>query len=102
VAAPIAFFCGATNGYICNRRWTFRAPDTTRGRLLYFAISSVGAATLTLLVAVFVRDAGLDRVEAYLAAIPPITVSTFAANRFWTFPESPRSQSTGPSRPSRA
>ena len=85
VAAPIAFACGATNGYICNRRWTFSAPDTTRARLLYFAISAVGAATLTLLVAVFVRDAGLDKVEAYVAAIPPITVSTFVANRLWTF-----------------
>ena len=34
-----------------------------------------------------VVSAGTGRVWAYLAAIPPVTVSTFAANRLWTFSE---------------
>ena len=33
----------------------------------------------------FVRGAGLGRFEAYLAAVPLVTVSTFLANRYWTF-----------------
>ena len=32
-----------------------------------------------------VRGAGIGRFEAYLAATPLITVSTFLANRYWTF-----------------
>ena len=48
-----------------NRRWTFAAADSTRARVLYFA--------------------GLGKVEAYLVAIPPVTVATFVANRLWTF-----------------
>jgi putative flippase GtrA len=85
VAAPLAFAVGALNGYLLNRRWTFAAPDTTRARFLYVAFAALGAASLTLLVLLFVRGAGLDRVEAYLVAIPPVTVATFAANRIWTF-----------------
>jgi putative flippase GtrA len=42
---------------------------------------------LTLLVLLFVRAAGLDRVEAYIVGVPPVTVATFLANRTWTFRE---------------
>jgi putative flippase GtrA len=84
VAAPIAFAVGALNGYVLNRRWTFAAPDTGRARALYVVFAALGAASLTLLVLLFV-GAGLGRVEAYLVAIPPVTVATFLANRIWTF-----------------
>lgn len=87
VAAPLAFAAGAVNGYVFNRRWTFAAVDSTRARVLYVAVLGVGAVSTSLLVLLFVRGAGLDRVEAYLAAIPPVTVATFAANRLWTFAE---------------
>jgi len=86
VAAPVAFAVGVLNGYILNRRWTFAAQDTTRSRVLYVLFGALGAVTLTLLVLVFVRSAGLDRVLAYVVAIPPVTVATFVANRLWTFP----------------
>lgn len=85
VAAPIAFAVGVLNGYIFNRRWTFAAADTTRARLLYVLFGALGAASLTLLVLLFVQRAGLGRVEAYVVAIPPVTVATFLANRVWTF-----------------
>jgi putative flippase GtrA len=85
VAAPIAFAVGALNGYVVNRRWTFAAPDTRRARVLYVVFAALGAASLTLLVLLLVRGAGLGRVEAYLVAIPPVTVATFLANRIWTF-----------------
>jgi putative flippase GtrA len=87
VAAPLAFAAGAVNGYVFNRRWTFAAPDTTRSRFLYVVVQGAGALSTSLLVLFFVRVAGTGRVWAYLAAIPPVTVCMFAANRLWTFAE---------------
>src|SRR5712692_9439441 len=84
-AAPLAFGVGAVNGYVFNRRWTFAARDSRRARIVYVAVQGSGAVATTLLVLLFVRVAGVDRVGAYLAAIVPVTVSTFAANRIWTF-----------------
>jgi putative flippase GtrA len=34
-----------------------------------------------------VRVVGTGKVWAYVAAIPPVTLCTFAANRLWTFAE---------------
>ncbi|MSO94536.1 MAG: hypothetical protein EXQ81_01920 [Thermoleophilia bacterium] len=68
-----------------DRRWTFAAHDSTRARILYVTIQ-VGAAVLaSLLVVFFVRVVGMGHVGAYLAAIPLVTVCSFAANRLWTF-----------------
>jgi putative flippase GtrA len=85
VAAPLAFAAGAANGYVFNRRWTFAARDSRRARVVYVAVQAAGAVSTTLLVLLFVRVAGVEQVAAYLAAIAPVTVSTFAANRLWTF-----------------
>jgi putative flippase GtrA len=85
LAAPLAFAAGALNGYVLNRRWTFAAPDSMRARVLYLAVQAVGAGSTSLLVLLFVRAAGTGKVGAYLAAIPPVTVCMFAANRLWTF-----------------
>jgi hypothetical protein len=59
------------NGYIFNRRWTFAARDSTRGRFLYVTVAAIGALSSSLLVLLFVRGAGTGKVEAYAAAIPP-------------------------------
>ena len=87
VAAPLAFAVGALNGYVFNRRWTFAASDTTRARVLYVGFQVLGALSTSLLVVLFVDGLGVGRVWAYLASIPPVTVSLFLANRFWTFSE---------------
>jgi putative flippase GtrA len=84
VAAPLAFAAGAVNGYVFNRRWTFSARDSTRARVLYVAVQATGAVSTSLLVPLFVA-ASAGKVGAYLAAIPPVTVCMFAANRAWTF-----------------
>lgn len=86
-AAPIAFLVGSVSGYVINRRWTFGAYDSTRSRLAYVVVQAAGAGTTSLLVYLF-SSAGTGHVWAYLAAIPPVTVGTFAANRFWTFAHS--------------
>jgi putative flippase GtrA len=85
VAASLAFAAGAANGYVFNRRWTFAAADSTRARVLYIAVQGLGAGSTSLLVLLFVRAAGAGKVGAYLAAVPPVTVAMFAANRLWTF-----------------
>ena len=86
VAAPIAFICGAVNGYVFNRRWTFdRAADSTRARILYFTFAVIGAAVTSGLVLLVVRMTDVGKGEAYLVAVPPVTVATFLANRYWTF-----------------
>jgi putative flippase GtrA len=94
VAAPVAFAVGALNGYILNRRWTFAARDTTQARLLYVLVAAGGAASTSLLVWAFAQGAGTSKVVAYLAAIPPVTVGTFLANRRWTFTDRPASNGT--------
>ena len=85
IAAALGFWAGAVNGYVFNRRWTFAARDSARARVVYVSIQVVGAASTSLLVLLFVRGVGVDKAAAYLAAIPPITVCTFLANRLWTF-----------------
>jgi putative flippase GtrA len=85
IAAFLGFAVGALNGYIFNRRWTFGARDSARARVLYVAVQVAGAVSTSLLVLLFHRVAGAGKVGAYLAAIPPVTVCTFIANRVWTF-----------------
>jgi putative flippase GtrA len=85
LAAALGFSVGALNGYIFNRRWTFAARDTARARVIYVAVQVAGAASTSLLVLLFVEGLGVGEVAAYLAVIPIVTVSTFMANRIWTF-----------------
>ena len=53
----------------------------------YVGFQVLGALSTSLLVVLFVDGLGVGRVWAYLASIPPVTVSLFLANRFWTFGE---------------
>jgi putative flippase GtrA len=85
IAAPVSFAVGAVNGYIFNRRWTFAARDSMRSRAVYVVVQTCGAGLMTLLVFLLVDVGDVDRVLAWVAAIAPVTVSTFAANRLWTF-----------------
>jgi putative flippase GtrA len=85
VAAPIAYVASLLNGYVFNRRWTFGARDSARARVRYVAVQASGAGLTSLLVLLFVDAAGMSRVAAFLAAVVPTTLCTFAANRVWTF-----------------
>jgi putative flippase GtrA len=85
LAAALAWGVGALNGYVLNSRWTFAARDSTRARILYVLVTAGGAASSSLLVYLFSRGAGFGKVEAFLAALPPVIAATFAANRIWTF-----------------
>jgi len=85
-AAPAAFGVGAVNGYIWNRRWTFKARDSVRARTVYVVVQAAGALATSLLVGLLDGPAGLGHVAAYLVTVPPVTGATFVANRVWTFP----------------
>jgi putative flippase GtrA len=88
-AAPVAWGAGAVNGYVFNRGWTFGARDSTGARVRYLAVQAAGALSTSLLVTGVVA-AGIGKGEAYLAAVPPVTVLMFVANRFWTFADRAR------------
>jgi putative flippase GtrA len=85
IAAGLGFAVGALNGYVFNRRWTFAANDSTRARVLYVVVQATGALSTSLLVFLFVHVVGAGKIVAYLAAIPPVTLGMFLANRVWTF-----------------
>jgi putative flippase GtrA len=87
LAAALSWAAGAVNGYVFNRRWTFQARDSARARIRYVLVAAAGAGSVSLLVWIFVRGAGIPKLEAFLAAVPVVTVSTFVANRAWTFKE---------------
>jgi putative flippase GtrA len=84
-AAALAFAAGAVNGYVLNRRWTFAVPDSARARTAYVCVQAAGALASGVLVWALVHEAGAGRVGAYVAAVPPVTLATFLANRRWTF-----------------
>ncbi|HEX3454724.1 MAG TPA: GtrA family protein [Gaiellaceae bacterium] len=84
-AAALAFAAGAVNGYVLNRRWTFAAADSARARTAYVCVQGAGALASGALVWVLVHEAGAGGLGAYVVAVPPITLATFLANRFWTF-----------------
>ncbi|MCW3017781.1 MAG: GtrA family protein [Solirubrobacterales bacterium] len=85
-ASAIGFIAGATNGFLLNRRWTFRdhvgdAFTPLRWAIVQGAGLGVDEAMLYLLV----HDAKLDKLLAQVCATAVVTVTTFFVNRAWTF-----------------
>ena len=83
-AGALAFAAGAVQGYVLNGRWTFSGRDTRRQRLRYLLVQLGGAGT-TSAVVWLATAAGAPRAVAYLFAIAPVTLATFALNRSWVF-----------------
>jgi putative flippase GtrA len=89
-ASAIGFIVGATNGFLLNRRWTFRdhvGDSLTPVR--WAVVQSCGLGIDLGLLYVFVHDAGVDKLLAQVAATAVVTVTTFIANRAWTFRAQP-------------
>ena len=85
-ASAIGFAVGAVNGFLLNRRWTFREHVGDALTPVRWAIvQTCGLAVNEGLLYVFVHDAHLDKLLAQLCATAVVTVSTFFANRAWTF-----------------
>jgi putative flippase GtrA len=85
-ASAIGFAVGATNGFLLNRRWTFR--DHVGDALTpvrWGIVQSCGLGVNVALLYVFVHDAHVDKLLAQVFATIVVTVTTFFVNRAWTF-----------------
>jgi putative flippase GtrA len=87
VAASVAAFAaGAVNGFRLNRAWTFRSERrgvATAARYATVAAFGVGLNALGVALAVDVGE--LPKLAGELAALPPVTVTTFALSRALVF-----------------
>jgi putative flippase GtrA len=85
-ASAIGFLVGATNGFMWNRRWTFREHvGDALTPVRWFVVQGSGLLLNLGLVYLFVHDAGLDKLIGQACATSVVTVLTFFANRAWTF-----------------
>jgi putative flippase GtrA len=85
-ASAIGFIVGATNGFLLNRRWTFRGHVGDALTPVRWAIvQGCGLGINEGLLYLFVHDARLDKLLAQAFATAVVTVTTFFANRAWTF-----------------
>lgn len=85
-ASAIGFAVGATNGFLLNRRWTFREHvGDTLTPVRWAVVQGCGLAINEGLLYLLVHDARLDKLLAQALATVVVTVSTFFANRAWTF-----------------
>jgi putative flippase GtrA len=85
-ASAIGFIVGATNGFLLNRRWTFREHvGDALTPVRWGVVQTSGLAVNEALLYLFVGQAGLDKLLAQVFATAVVTVSTFFANRAWTF-----------------
>lgn len=85
-SSAIAFAFGAVNGYLLNRRWTFRAAKTSTATAVRFGlVQGIGFLGNLALVFVLVEVAGLDKNLGQVVSIVTVVVLTFFANRIWTF-----------------
>jgi putative flippase GtrA len=85
-ASAVGFVVGATNGFLWNRRWTFREHvGDALTPVRWFVVQGCGLALNLGLVYLFVHDGGLDELVGQACATAIVTVLTFFANRAWTF-----------------
>jgi putative flippase GtrA len=85
-ASAIGFIAGAVNGFLLNRRWTFRGHvGDALTPVRWFVVQSCGLALNEGLLFLYVDELGLDKLLGQALAIAAVTVSTFLVNRAWTF-----------------
>jgi putative flippase GtrA len=85
-ASAIGFVVGAVNGFLWNRRWTFRGHiGDALTPVRWGIVQGCGLGLNLGLLYLFVHDAGLDKLLAQAFATAIVTVLTFLANRAWTF-----------------
>ncbi|MHB8532358.1 MAG: GtrA family protein [Solirubrobacteraceae bacterium] len=89
-ASAIGFALGAINGFLLNRKWTFAGHVGDALTPLRWAIVQGAGLGINLgLLYLLVHDAGLDKLLAQALATIVVTVTTFFANRAWTFRHEP-------------
>jgi putative flippase GtrA len=85
-ASAIGFAAGATNGFLLNRRWTFREHvGDSLTPVRWAVVQTSGLAINEGLLFLFVSAWQIDKLLAQAMATVFVTVTTFFANRSWTF-----------------
>jgi putative flippase GtrA len=85
-ASAVGFIAGAINGFLLNRRWTFRGHvGDALTPVRWFIVQGCGLALNEGLLYLYVDQLGLDKLIAQALSIAAVTVSTFLVNRAWTF-----------------
>lgn len=93
-ASAVSFAVGAINGFLWNRRWTFRGHvGDALTPLRWFVVQGCGLVANLGLVFVFVHDVGMGELVGQACAIAIVVVFTFLANRAWTFRVHPAADS---------
>jgi len=89
-ASAIGFVVGAVNGFLLNRRWTFRGHVGDALTPVRWGVVQSGGLLLNLaLVALCVSGLNMDELVGQAVAIAIVVVVTFLANRAWTFRTQP-------------
>jgi putative flippase GtrA len=90
-ASAIGFAVGAVNGFLLNRKWTFKEHVGDRSTPVKWGIvQTCGLGVDEVLLYVLVHDWHLDKLVAQVCATAVVTVTTFFVNRAWTFKMHPQ------------
>jgi putative flippase GtrA len=85
-ASAIGFLAGAVNGFLWNRRWTFKEHvGDALTPVRWFVVQGCGLGVNIGILYLLVHDAGIDKLVSQACATAIVTVLTFLANRAWTF-----------------
>jgi putative flippase GtrA len=85
-ASAIGFLVGAINGFLLNRRWTFKEHvGDALTPVRWGIVQGCGLGLNEALLYLFVDGAHLDKLLSQAFATGVVTVLTFLANRAWTF-----------------
>jgi putative flippase GtrA len=85
-AAAIGFMVGAVNGFLWNRRWTFRGHvGDALTPVRWAVVQGCGLALNEGLLYMWVAGVGVDALVGQALAIVVVTTVTFLVNRAWTF-----------------
>jgi len=85
-ASAIGFVVGAVNGFLLNRRWTFRGHvGDALTPVRWGIVQGCGLGLNEALLFLFANGAGIDKLISQAFATVIVTVITFLVNRAWTF-----------------
>ena len=85
-ASAIGFAVGTINSFLLNRRWTFRGHvGDALTPVRWTIVQGCGLGVNEALLYVFVHDARVDKLLSQAFATAVVTITTFLANRAWTF-----------------
>ena len=88
IAGVIGWTLGIVNGYFWNRTWTFRAGAHQHELLVKYTAVGLGGLLLNSgLLALAVDVLGVSKLAGQVVVLPIVMLSSFAANRYWTFGE---------------